>query len=49
MRDLKVSLITACYRSVGTLRAVLDSVFEQREVDLGYIVVDGGSKNGTVD
>ena len=38
MRDLKVSLITACYRSVGTLRAVSDSVFEQRDVDLGILL-----------
>ncbi|MBQ4385121.1 MAG: glycosyltransferase [Kiritimatiellae bacterium] len=46
---MKVSLITACYNSVGTIRTAIESVLSQKSVDVEYIVVDGGSKDGTVD
>lgn len=46
---MKVSLITVCYNSVGTIRTALESVFSQKGVELEYIVVDGGSDDGTVD
>ena len=46
---MKISLITACFKSAGTLRTALDSVLEQKGVDLDYIVVDGGSDDGTVE
>lgn len=46
---MKVSLITACFNSAKTLRTAMDSVVEQRGVDVEYIVVDGGSTDGTVD
>lgn len=46
---MKVSLITVCYNSAGTLRSAMESAMSQRGVDLEYIVVDGGSKDGTVE
>lgn len=46
---MKVSLITACFNSKATIRAAIESAFAQRDVALEYIVVDGGSKDGTVD
>ena len=46
---MKVSLITACYNSAGTIRTCMESVLAQKGVDVEYIVVDGGSKDGTVD
>ena len=46
---MKISLITACYNSVGTIRTAIESVLSQKSVDVEYIVVDGGSKDGTVD
>ena len=46
---MKISLITACYKSAGTLRTAIESVLSQRGVDVEYIVVDGGSTDGTVD
>ena len=46
---MKVSLITACYNSAATIRTCFDSVLSQKGVDVEYIVVDGGSKDGTVD
>ena len=45
---MKVTLITACYNSAGTIRTAMESVAEQRGVEVDYIVVDGGSKDGTV-
>ena len=46
---MKISLITACYNTAGTIRTAIDSVLSQKGVDVEYIVVDGGSKDGTVD
>ena len=46
---MKISLITACYNSTKTIETAIESVLAQQGVDLEYIVVDGGSKDGTVD
>ena len=46
---MKITLITACYNSAGTIRTAIESVLSQKGVDIEYIVVDGGSKDGTVD
>jgi len=46
---MKVSLITACYNSAATIRTCMDSVLSQQGVDLEYIVIDGGSTDGTED
>ena len=46
---MKVSLITACYNSAKTIKTAMDSVLAQKGVDIEYIIVDGGSKDGTVD
>ena len=46
---MKLSLITVCYNSTAIIRTCFDSVLSQRGIDLEYIVVDGGSKDGTVD
>ena len=46
---MKISLITACYNSAATIRTAIESVLSQKGVDIEYIVVDGGSDDGTVD
>ena len=46
---MKISLITACYNSEATIGTAIESVLSQKGVDIEYIVVDGGSKDGTVD
>ena len=46
---MKITLITACYNSAGTIRTAIESVLEQKGVDVEYIVVDGGSKDGTIE
>ena len=44
-----ISLITVCYNSASTILDTLNSASSQKGVDLEYIVVDGASKDGTVD
>ena len=39
----------ACYNSEATIRTAIESVLSQKGVDIEYIVVDGGSKDGTVE
>ena len=46
---MRITIITACYNSGATIRTCFDSVLSQKGVDVEYIVVDGGSKDGTVD
>ena len=46
---MKVSLITVCFRSAGVIRSAIESVLAQKGVDVDYIVVDGGSNDGTVE
>ena len=46
---MKVSIITVCYQSAHTLGDAIDSVLSQQDVDIEFIVVDGGSSDGTVE
>jgi len=46
---MRITLITACYNSAATIRTAIESVLAQRGVDVEYIIVDGGSTDGTVD
>ena len=45
---MKVSVITVVYNGVDTLRDCIESVLGQTHPNLEYIVVDGGSTDGTV-
>lgn len=44
---MRISLITVCYNSVTVIRAALESVLAQKGAEIEYIVVDGGSTDGT--
>ena len=46
---MKVSIITATYNSGKTLKDTLESVLHQSYADIEYIVVDGVSKDNTLD
>ena len=46
---MKVSVITPSYNSVKTIEDTLRSVRDQAYPDIEHIVVDGGSKDGTLD
>lgn len=46
---MKITLITACYNSAPVIRTALESVLRQTWPDIEYLVVDGGSTDGTLE
>ncbi|MDA3924629.1 MAG: glycosyltransferase family 2 protein [Kiritimatiellae bacterium] len=46
---MKISLITACFNSASVISHAMDTILSQTYNDVEYIVVDGGSTDGTVD
>ncbi|RMG57872.1 MAG: glycosyltransferase, partial [Bacteroidetes bacterium] len=46
---MRVSLITVCYQAAPFIRSCIDSVLSQDHSDIEYIVIDGGSTDGTVE
>ncbi|MEI6864949.1 glycosyltransferase [Flavicella sp.] len=46
---MKISIITVCYNSAATIKKTFESVKKQSYSDIEYIVVDGGSTDGTLD
>lgn len=46
---MKISVITITYNSAKTLADTLESVLAQTYKEIEYIVVDGASKDGTMD
>jgi len=46
---MKISVVTVVYNSAATIRDAIDSVLRQDHPDVEYIVIDGGSTDGTID
>lgn len=46
---MKISVITATYNRAATVRDTIESVLSQTYSDYEYIIVDGGSDDGTID
>jgi glycosyltransferase involved in cell wall biosynthesis len=46
---LKISIITVCFNSAGTIKDTLESISRQDYPEVEHIVVDGGSTDGTVE
>ena len=46
---MKISIITVCYNSAATIEKTILSVAGQTYSNIEYIIVDGNSKDGTLD
>lgn len=46
---MRVSIITVCFNSAATIEDTIESILGQDYKDIEYIVVDGGSTDGTLD
>lgn len=46
---MKVSIITSCFNRESTIKDCIENVLAQDYPDIEYIIVDGASKDGTMD
>ena len=46
---MKISIITVCYNSANTLKDTILSVAKQSYKNIEYIIIDGGSKDATLE
>lgn len=44
---IRISVITVCYNNISTIRDTMESVLSQTHPDIEYLVIDGGSTDGT--
>lgn len=49
MGHCKLTVITVCYNSVNSLECAIKSVLNQSYKNVEYIIIDGGSTDGTVE
>lgn len=49
MRNYRLSIVTVCYNDKNMLVKTMESVLNQYNGEFEYIVIDGNSKDGTVD
>lgn len=46
---MKISIITVTFNSAKTVKDTIQSVLDQKYVDYEYLIIDGGSKDNTLD
>ena len=49
MNNLEFSIVTVCFNSEKTVETTIKSILQQRFKNYEYIIVDGASKDGTMD
>ena len=49
MQEILVSVLTPCYNSVKTIEKTLECIEKQTYKNIEYIIVDGGSTDGTLE
>lgn len=49
MGDLMLSVIVVCFQERGRIGLTLDSILEQRYEKMECVIIDGGSKDGTLE
>lgn len=49
MEKLKITVVTVCYNASGVIEQTMRSVLGQTYSNMEYVIVDGASKDNTLD